>query len=127
MRGRLFHTRDHEYLRLVADTVAEVGVGAYAVKALGGIVAVTLPRVGATVKAGDSVAAFESVKAACEVFAPASGTITAINEQLLPHPELANNDPTGAGWFFRLQLADTAELTHLLDAEAYARYLEIAP
>lgn len=127
MRERLFHTRDHEYLRLVADDVAEVGVGVYAVEALGGIVAVTLPRVGASVRAGDNVAAFESVKAACEVFAPASGTITAINERLLPHPELANGDPTGAGWFFRLQLADTAELAQLLDAEAYARYLESAP
>lgn len=124
MQERLLHTRDHEYVRMVSETAAVVGIGAYAVEALGGVVSVTLPPVGAVVPAGDGIAAFESVKAACEVFAPASGTVTAINEPLLASPDLVNSDPLGAGWLFRLELADPAELARLLDADAYARYVQ---
>lgn len=124
---RLLFTRDHEYIRVGGDGTGLAGIGAHAVAALGGVVAVTLPRPGLTVRAGDAVAAFESVKAACEVFAPASGTVLAVNDRLLPRPDLVNSDPEGAGWLYRLQLADEAELALLLDADAYARYLESAP
>ncbi|MGV6872653.1 glycine cleavage system protein H [Pseudochelatococcus sp. B33] len=124
MPDRLLYTRDHEYVRMVSETAAAVGIGAYAVEALGGVVSVTLPPVGLMVRAGDSIAAFESAKAACEVFAPASGTVTAINEPLLTRPALVNGDPLGAGWFFRLELADPAELARLFDADAYALYLD---
>lgn len=120
----LLYTRDHEYVRVLADGVALVGIGPYAVEALGNIVSVTLPTAGIAVRAGESVAAFETAKAVCEVFAPVSGVVTAVNEQLLTHPDLATSDPTGAGWFFQLTFGRTEELKELLDAEAYALYVE---
>lgn len=124
MADRLRYTRDHEYIRPVSATEAEVGIGAYAVKALGGIVSVTLPPIGRAARAGDSIAAIESTKAVCEIFAPASGTVTAVNERLLDGPGPVNADPSGAGWFFRMRLADPMELARLLDADAYAQYLD---
>lgn len=123
MTDGLRYTRDHEYIRLVSGKIARVGIAPYAIEALGGVIAVTLPAVGRVARAGECIAAFESVKAACEVFAPASGIVTAINDSLVADPAIVNSDPTGAGWFFELQLTDPAELAHLFDAAAYAAYL----
>ncbi|MBB3809502.1 glycine cleavage system protein H [Pseudochelatococcus contaminans] len=123
MTDGLRYTPDHEYIRLMSGKIARVGIAPYAIEALGGIIAVTLPVVGQVARAGECIAVFESVKAACEVFAPASGVVTAINDSLVADPAIVNSDPTGAGWFFAMELADPAELARLFDATAYAAYL----
>lgn len=112
-------TKDHEYIRLDGDT-AVVGITPYAQEQLGDIVFVELPEVGASFMKGDEAAVVESVKAASEIYAPVGGTVTAVNEALAGEPGLVNADPTGAGWLFRLSVADAGELEDLLDADGYA-------
>lgn len=112
-------TKDHEYIRLEGDT-AIVGITAYAQEQLGDIVFVELPAVGRQVKQGDEVAVVESVKAASEIYAPAGGTVVAVNDALTASPGLVNEDPEAGGWMFKLTLDDAADLDGLLDADAYA-------
>ena len=116
-------TRDHEYIDASADT-ATVGVSDHAQGQLGDIVFVDLPEVGAKLKKGDPTAVVESVKAASDVFAPASGEVVAVNAKLTDSPSLVNEDAQGAGWLFKLKLAAPAELDGLMDAAAYAEYLK---
>jgi glycine cleavage system H protein len=115
-------TRDHEYID-VAGGVAAVGISEHAQSALGDIVFVDLPQVGAKLKKGEPAAVVESVKAASDVFTPASGEVVAVNDKLAGSPSLVNEAAQGAGWLFKLKLADPSELDGLLDAEAYAQYL----
>jgi glycine cleavage system H protein len=112
-------TAEHEYLRLEGQA-GTVGITPYAQEQLGDVVFVELPSVGKVVKKGDEVAVVESVKAASEIYAPVSGTITAVNEALSGTPGLINTDPEGEGWLFKLTLSDPAEADGLLDANAYA-------
>ena len=91
---------------------------------LGDMVFAELPELGSELLEGDDVAVVESVKAASDVFTPVSGTVIGINDELEGAPELINRDPYGAGWLFRLQLAEPEELDGLMDAESYAQLLE---
>ncbi len=110
-------TKDHEYI--TAD--GTVGITPYAQEQLGDIVYVELPKVGQQLKAGDEAAVVESVKAASEIYAPVSGTVTAVNEALSGDPGLINTSPEGEGWIYKLAIDDPAELDGLLDADAYAK------
>jgi len=116
-------TKDHEYIDAGGD-IASVGISEHAQSALGDIVFVDLPQVGAAFKKGDPAAVVESVKAASDVFAPASGEVVAVNEKLANSPSLVNEAAQGEGWLFKLKLANPSELDGLMDADAYAEYLK---
>ena len=101
-------TEDHEWLKL-EGVVATVGITEHAADALGDLVFVQLPEVGATLEKGDSAAIVESVKAASDVFAPLAGEVVAVNDAIVNDPSLVNQDPLEDGWFFKLKLADQAD------------------
>jgi glycine cleavage system H protein len=112
-------TPDHEYIRLEGAT-GIVGITQFAQEALGDIVFVELPSVGKVFKKGDEAAVVESVKAASEIYAPVSGTVTEVNDALTGEPGLVNQDPANAGWMFKIAIADASELDGLLDDAGYA-------
>ncbi len=120
--GDLHYTRSHEWVRTLADGNVEVGISDHAQAALGDLVFVELPEPGRTVAPGEACAVVESVKAASDVYSPVTGTVIAGNGALAGKPELLNHDPYGEGWLFRVQTA--AELAPLMNAAAYASYLE---
>ena len=115
----LRYTAEHEWVRPGADGVLRVGITAYAQDALGDVVYVTLPDVGAAVSAGDPCGEVESTKSVSDLYAPVSGDVTARNEGLDATPELVNTDPYGEGWLFELRPSDPAAVEGLLDAGAY--------
>ena len=115
-------TREHEWLELDGDC-ATVGITDYAQQALGDLVFVELPEVGAALQAGDSVAVVESVKAASEVYSPLSGTIVEVNEALADSPEAINDVPYGDGWIFKIKLGDTQEREDCMTAADYENYV----
>ncbi|MFG1420862.1 glycine cleavage system protein GcvH [Roseixanthobacter liquoris] len=117
------YTKDHEYVRIDGD-VAVIGISDYAQSQLGDVVFVELPEVGKTVKQGAEAAVVESVKAASEVYAPVSGEVVEINPDLEATPGAVNEDAEGKGWFVKLKLSDPAELDGLMDAAAYAAFVE---
>jgi len=119
------YTPDHEWL-LVDGTVATVGITHHAQDALGDVVFVDLPEVGKSYAQKDVAGVVESVKAAADVFMPISGEITEVNEALRADPALANSDPLGAGWFFKVKLSDASQLSALLDSTAYDALLAAA-
>ena len=112
-------TADHEWINADDTAAAVVGITVHAQDALGDVVFVDLPAVGTTFAQGDVAGVVESVKAAADVYAPLSGEVTEVNEALRDDPSLANTDPLGAGWFFKMKLSDTAQLDALMDATAY--------
>ena len=116
----LKYAEPHEWVREDGDGTVIVGITDYAQDALGDVVYVELPEVGSEVEMGDEVAVVESVKAASDIYAPLSGTITEVNESLEGNPELVNTDPYRDGWFFRLKLRDVEELSSLIDSESYS-------
>lgn len=118
-----YFTHDHEWIDVEGDT-ATVGITVYAQEQLGDIVFAEVSAVGAVLKKGGDAAVVESVKAASDVYAPVSGIVTAGNDALADDPSLVNSDPEGAGWFFRLTLADPAELDGLMDADAYKAFVD---
>jgi glycine cleavage system H protein len=109
---------EHEWIDIEGD-VGTVGITTYAQEQLGDIVFVDLPEAGKTLAKGDEVAVIESVKAASEIFAPVTGEIVEANDALSDDPSLVNSDAQGAGWFFKIKIADTAELEGLMDEAAY--------
>lgn len=113
----LGYTAEHEWVRLT-DGTARVGITGYAQDALGDVVFVTLPDVGATVTAGQTCGEVESTKSVSDLYAPVSGTVTTRNDALDGSPELVNSDPYGEGWMFEVQLAD-GEAPQLLGADEY--------
>jgi len=115
------YTPDHEWLKIDGDT-AVVGITHHAQDALGDIVFVELPEVGKTFAAKDIAGVVESVKAAADVYMPVSGEVTEVNETLRADPSLANTDPLGAGWFFKVKLANPAELDALMDETSYTTF-----
>ena len=115
----LKYTEDHEWLRLEGDDEVTVGITDHAQNALGDIVFVQLPEVGASFAAGDEAAVIESVKAAGELKMPLAGTIVAVNETLADAPATVNEDPLGEGWFVRIKLDNPAALAGLLNEAAY--------
>ncbi len=119
------YTEDHEWLAVDGDT-ATVGITAHAQDALGDVVFVDLPEVGARLAAKDVAGVVESVKAAADVYMPVDGVITEVNEALRADPALANSDPMGAGWFFRVKLSDASQLAALMDETEYTRFVAAA-
>lgn len=111
----LKYTEEHEWLRVEGDN-AVVGITAYAAEKLGDVVYVDLPKVGASIKAGTVVGEIESTKSVGELFAPADGTVTAVNDAVVASPELVNNDPFGDGWLIKIEVSDLPEL---LSADQY--------
>nr|WP_047168951.1 glycine cleavage system protein GcvH [Sphingomonas sp. Y57] len=118
-----YFTEDHEWITVSGGT-ATVGITDYAQAQLGDIVFVELPASGTNVAKGGEAAVVESVKAASDVFAPVTGTVSEINAALEEDPALVNSAPEGDGWFFKLALADPAELEGLMDAAAYKAFCE---
>lgn len=119
----LLYSQDHEWIKPDGKT-GRVGITHYAQEALGSVVFIELPEAGSRVAAGESLGVIESVKAASDYYSPASGKITAVNEELLDSPGLLNEDPYGRGWILELELEDPAELDKLLSPEGYSKLLE---
>ena len=117
-----YFTDEHEWIE-VNGNEAVVGITDYAQSQLGDIVFVEVPAVGTNVTKGGDAAVVESVKAASDVYAPVSGTVTAGNDALNDDPSLVNSDPEGEGWFFRLTLEDPSQLDALMDAAAYKAFV----
>jgi glycine cleavage system H protein len=116
-------TKDHEWVRQDGDAAA-IGITDHAQNALGDVVFVDLPEVGREVAAGEACAVVESVKAASDVYAPIAGKIVEVNAALSEDPGLINREPTGEGWFFKIEPKDAGEIAALLDEGAYARFVE---
>ncbi len=119
------YTPDHEWIK-VDGANATVGITHHAQDALGDVVFVDLPEVGKTIAAKEIAGVVESVKAAADVYMPVSGEVTEVNEALRADPSLANSDPLGAGWFFKVKLANPAELDALMDETSYSAFSDHA-
>jgi glycine cleavage system H protein len=119
----LKYTEDHEWVRLEGD-VATVGITEHAQDALGDVVFVDLPEAGTQLLQKDTAGVVESVKAAADIYAPVSGEVIEANQALVDDPSLANSDPLGAGWFFKLRLADPGQLDALMDEAAYTAFTQ---
>ena len=117
----LKYTEEHEWIKVEGD-VATVGITHHAQVALGDVVFVELPEVGSSFAQKDVAGVVESVKAAADVYMPISGEITEVNEALRDDPSLANTDPLGAGWFFKVKLSDASQVNALLDETAYTAF-----
>ncbi|HUE34460.1 MAG TPA: glycine cleavage system protein GcvH [Mycobacterium sp.] len=119
----LHYTAEHEWVRRSGEDTARIGITDFAQSALGDVVFVQLPDVGAELTAGESFGEVESTKSVSDLYAPVSGKVSAVNGDLDGSPQLVNSDPYGAGWLLDVQVSDTAELesaiASLLDAEAY--------
>ena len=122
--GDLKFLKSHEWVRIEGDGKVTVGISDHAQGLLGDLVYVELPAVGDTVEAGNGVAVVESVKAASDVYAPVSGTITAVNAALADKPETINEDAYGEGWLFVIEIDDPDQLNELLAPDDYAELLE---
>jgi glycine cleavage system H protein len=116
----LYYAATHEWARLEPDGSVTVGITEHAQQALGDVMYVELPTVGAVVLAAGFTGIVESVKAASDIYAPIAGTVLAVNEALADTPEQINEDPYGAGWFYRLRPEELSQLNALLDAVGYA-------
>jgi glycine cleavage system H protein len=114
----LRYSSDHEWAR-ANDNVVRVGVTDYAQDALGDVVFVDLPKVGATVAHGGSLGEVESTKSVSEIYSPVAGTVSAVNDALTSSPELINGDPYGEGWICEVTVSDHTDFDALLDAEGY--------
>ena len=119
----LRYSSDHEWVRVEGNEV-RIGITDYAQDALGDVVFVELPEVGASVKRGDSFSEVESTKSVSEVYAPISGAVTQVNTELTDNPERLNDDPYGDGWVCVIAVADEGELAQLLDADGYRSLIE---
>ncbi|MDO8457746.1 MAG: glycine cleavage system protein GcvH [Burkholderiaceae bacterium] len=115
------YTEDHEWLSIEGDT-ATVGITVHAQDALGDVVFVELPAVGSVFAQKDTAGVVESVKAAADVYMPVSGEVIEVNEALRDDPSLANSDPLGAGWFFKVKIADASQLDALMDETSYTKF-----
>ena len=120
---KTYYSQSHEYVS-VEDGVATIGITHYAQSQLGDIVFVELPETGRGFKQGDEAAVVESVKAASEVYTPIAGETTEMKEDLAANPALANEDPEGAGWFFKQTITNEDELTKLMDRAQYDAFVK---
>ncbi|WP_448253375.1 glycine cleavage system protein GcvH [Ottowia oryzae] len=115
------YTEDHEWIRVEGD-IATVGITQHAQDALGDVVFVDLPEVGKTYAQKEVAGVVESVKAAADVYMPVSGEVVEVNRALADEPSLANSDPMGAGWFFKVRLSEPAQVAALMDEAAYTAF-----
>ena len=115
------YTEDHEWLKIDGD-IATVGITVHAQDALGDVVFVDLPEVGAMFAQKETAGVVESVKAAADVYMPVAGEVTEVNETLRADPSLANTDPLGSGWFFKVKMSDASQLDALMDETSYSAF-----
>ena len=120
------YTQEHEWIRIEGGDAAVVGITVHAQDALGDVVFVELPEVGRRYAKGEVAGVVESVKAAADVYMPVTGEVTEVNESLRADPSLANSDPLGQGWFFKVKLADVSETNGLMDETAYDEFAKNA-
>ena len=118
------YTSEHEWINIEDHDAAVVGITLHAQDALGDVVFVDLPAVGTTFKRGQVAGVVESVKAAADLYMPVTGEIVEVNEALRDEPSLANSDPMGTGWFFKVKISDMTEFDQLMDAPAYDALLK---
>jgi glycine cleavage system H protein len=117
------YTPDHEWINIEDHDAAIVGITQHAQDALGDVVFVDLPEVGKTYAKGETAGVVESVKAAADIYMPVSGEVVEVNEELRNQPDLANSDPMGNGWFFKVRITNMAEFDELMDGPAYDKLL----
>jgi glycine cleavage system H protein len=117
----LRYAKSHEWVKLEADGTATIGITDFAQDSLGDITYVQVPKVGATVKAGETFGVVESVKAASDLYAPIGGTVVAVNSALESAPEIVNRAPYAEGWMLKVKPTDQGAISSLLDADAYAK------
>ena len=117
------YSEDHEWIT-VKSNIGTVGITDFAQQQIGDVVFVEMPEIGAKLNKGDEAGIVESVKAASEIYSPISGAVIEINGRLEDAPEMVNSDPTGAGWFFKIELSNTSELDQLMDEVAYKAFIE---
>ncbi|BEP96891.1 glycine cleavage system protein GcvH [Acidovorax sp. sif1233] len=120
------YSKDHEWIDISDHEAATVGITLHAQDALGDVVFVDLPEVGTTFTQGDVAGVVESVKAAADVYMPVTGEVVEVNEALRADPSLANSDPMGAGWFFKVHVTDMLQFDALMDEPAYAEFAKNA-
>ena len=118
------YTPEHEWIQLEDHEAAVVGITLHAQDALGDVVFVDLPEVGRVYKRGEVAGVVESVKAAADVYMPITGEVTEVNDDLRADPSLANKDPMGNGWFFKILIKDMAEFDVLMDEPAYQKFVK---
>ena len=118
------YTKDHEWIQLEDHEAAVVGITLHAQEALGDVVFVDLPEVGRVYKMGEAAGVVESVKAAADVNMPIAGEVTEVNEELRGNPSLANSDPMGNGWFFKILIQDMAQFDELMDEPDYKKFVK---
>jgi glycine cleavage system H protein len=118
------YTPEHEWIQLEDHEAAVVGITLHAQDALGDVVFVDLPEVGKSYQKGEVAGVVESVKAAADVYMPIAGEVTEVNEDLRNDPSLANKDPLGNGWFFKILIKDMAEFDVLMDEPEYAKFVK---
>ena len=122
--SELRFAESHEWAELLDDGLIRVGISDHAQEQLGDLVFVELPEEGAEVSKGEACAVVESVKAASDIYAPVSGEVVGVNEDLQDTPETVNNDPYGDGWLFTVKPSDEGDLTELMDADEYKEHIE---
>lgn len=122
--GDLLYTRDHEWLRREDDGSVTIGITDHAQHALGDLVYVELPEVGQVVSEAGEMAVVESVKAASDVYAPISGEIVEVNDELADDPEKINSDPYGEGWIVRMEPSDGIDEDGLLSPDDYQEFID---
>ena len=122
--AELKYASSHEWARLDSDGTVVIGITDHAQEALGDIVYIELPEMGAAVDAGAEVAVVESVKAASDIYSPVTGEVVEINPVLEDEPETVNNSPYGDGWVFRVQIANHDDLDDMMDADGYQAVIE---
>ncbi len=120
--SKTYFTEDHEWLKVEGET-ATIGITDYAQEQLGDLVFVELPETGKALSKGDTCVVVESVKAASDVYAPADGEVTEVNNAVESDPALVNSAPTGDGWLWKMKLSDTSQLEGLMDEEAYKAHI----
>lgn len=121
--AKILFSEDHEYIRIDGN-IGTVGISDYAQKALGDVVYVELPKIGAKVTKGAQAGVVESVKSASELYSPVTGEVVEINNDLAKDPALVNQDPLGKAWFFKVKIANDSELSALKDESSYNAYIK---
>ncbi len=120
---KILFSEDHEYIRIDGN-IGTVGISDYAQKALGDVVYVELPKIGAKVAKGGQAGVVESVKSASELYSPVTGEVVEVNNDLAKDPALVNQDPLGKAWFFKVKIANDSELSGLKDESSYDAYIK---
>jgi glycine cleavage system H protein len=120
---KIFFSDEHEYIKIEGN-IGTVGISDYAQKALGDVVYVELPKIGARVAKGGAAGVVESVKSASELYSPVTGEVVEVNTALAKDPALVNQDPLGKAWFFKIKIANDSELSALKDESSYNAYIE---